>query len=264
MLSNTTLVHKLALTLLYFLVQNACTIVIEGSAPFQKKSPPAGINVKILLAEDDTYLSTAITDALTHGGYRVDHVTTATEARGALASTPYDLFLLDLGLPDQDGTELLKQIRGEGLVIPVIILTARDTIEDKVSGLDQGANDYITKPFDFRELESRIRALLRKALWGNAPKATVGRLSFHYESKEAFLDDKLVKLTPGELSALELLLRRAGHVVGKSELIDYLSSWDESASENAIEIIIHRLRRKLQPGGVRIETVRGLGYTLEK
>lgn len=220
--------------------------------------------MKILLAEDDDYLSEAITTALQHGGYRVDRVTSALEARGALASAPYDLFLLDLGLPDRDGTELLKQIRHEGVAIPVIIITARDTIEDKINGLDQGANDYMTKPFDFRELESRIRALLRKEVWGNTEQYKIGRLSFHINSREAFLDDKLVRLTPGELSVIELLLRRAGHVVSKAELIDYLSSWEDSASENAIEIIIHRLRRKLEHGGVRIQTVRGLGYCLER
>lgn len=220
--------------------------------------------MKILVAEDDDYLSEAITTALKHGGYHVDRVVTALEAKGALVAVPYDLLLLDLGLPDQDGTKLLKDIRQEGRAIPVMIITARDTIEDKISGLDQGANDYLTKPFDFRELESRIRALLRKSVWGNSECFKLGRLSFNTGTREVFLDEKLVRLTPGELTVLEALLKKVGRIVNKAELIDYIARWDESASENAVEILVHRLRKKLEPGEVKIQTVRGLGYIIEK
>jgi DNA-binding response OmpR family regulator len=220
--------------------------------------------VKILIAEDDEYFCEALSEGLTRSGYGVDCVHSGVEARGAIADTRYDLLLLDLGLPDMDGIRVLKEIRKDGAELPVIIITARDRLEDKIYGLDEGASDYLIKPFDFRELDARIRAMLRKSFWRNQAQIKLGSLKVDTCTREVFLGDTAVQLTPSETATLEHLLRHPGRLVSKGDLIDILAKWDTMPSENAVEIIIHRLRRKLGDSDVNIRTARGFGYVLEK
>lgn len=219
--------------------------------------------MRILVAEDDEYLQSALKLGLQKAGYAVDTVGSGTEATIALREVAYDMLVLDLGLPGRDGTEVLSTLRREGQDLPVIIITARDTVDDKIIGLDLGANDYITKPFDIRELDARIRALVRKTVWGNKVEITHGAIRFSPKSREVFVNDKHSDLTPREVAVLEVLLQKVGRLVNKRTLVEQVSNWDEEPSDNAIEIVIHKVRKKLEPFGIRIRTVRGFGYMLE-
>lgn len=220
--------------------------------------------MRILLAEDDEYLQSALLLALKHKGYSVDGVRSGSEAHAALLTVPYDLVLLDLGLPGLDGTEVLAKIRARGGNMPVIVITARDTVEDKIQGLDLGANDYLVKPFDFRELEARIRAVLRKSHWQNKIDIEFGCLKLNTNSGQLFIENQPIDLTPKENAVLHALMAKAGEVVTKRQLIEQVSEFDADASENAIEILIHRLRKKLDAADVVVNTVRGFGYALER
>lgn len=220
--------------------------------------------MRILLAEDDEPLSEALRMGLESTGYVVDAVKSGTEASSALRLTVYDALILDLGLPEMDGSLVLKELRSAGNVVPVIIITARDAVSDKIAGLDLGANDYLTKPFDFGELEARIRALLRKNVWGNRMQIVHGPIRFVTNTRELYINDERAEFTQREVAVLELLLMRAGKLVGKRLLVEHVSTWEEAPSENAIEIVIHRLRRKLEAAQVKIRTVHGFGYLLEE
>ncbi|HND07517.1 MAG TPA: response regulator transcription factor, partial [Candidatus Obscuribacter sp.] len=177
---------------------------------------------------------------------------------------PYDLLILDLGLPKMDGLEVLKTVRGSGHNMPVIILTARDGLDDRVLGLDLGANDYVTKPFQLPELEARIRALLRKDNWDNHTEVVYGQLSFNTLSRAVLVDGQPLDLSARELAILEILLQRSGRMVSKQQIVERLSTWDTELSSNAVDITMHRLRKKLEASKVEIKTLRGLGYLLEK
>lgn len=220
--------------------------------------------MRVLLAEDDEYLQSALLLALKHKGYAVDGVKSGPEAHAALLTAPYDLVLLDLGLPGLDGTEVLSKLRSRGEDMPVIVITARDTVEDKIHGLDLGANDYMVKPFDFRELEARIRAVLRKSLWQNKIDIEFGSLKLNTNSGQVLVGEDRVDLTPKETAILHALMKRAGEVVSKRQLMEQVSAFEEDASENAIEILVHRLRKKLDASDVVVNTVRGFGYALEQ
>jgi two-component system OmpR family response regulator len=163
-----------------------------------------------------------------------------------------------------DGLEVLKRSRARGLRLPVLILTARDALEDRVRGLDLGANDYLTKPFQLPELEARIRALLRKDQWDNRTRIVCGALSFDTGSRTAYLGDERLEISPRETAILEILLQNRGRVVSKARLTEHLSSWEAEVTFNAIDIAMHRLRKKLEPAGVNVRTIRGLGYLIEK
>lgn len=219
--------------------------------------------MRLLLAEDDEVLSDGISKALRQCGYAVDHVDTGLDADHALTAAPFDLLILDLGLPKLDGLQVLQRLRSRGDRLPVLILTARDGLQDRVTGLDHGADDYITKPFDLPELEARVRALLRRSQLGNNLEIVYGPLKFDTTERHVTINEQPLDLSAKELAVLEVLLQRAGRVVSKEQMIEHLYAWDEEVSHNAIEVNVHRLRKKLDPEGVSIRAIRGLGYLLE-
>lgn len=218
----------------------------------------------ILIAEDDLVLIDGLQRALSAAGYTVDHVASGSEADSALLLQNFDLLILDLGLPNLPGLEVLRRLRARGQHTPVLILTAADSVEQRVKGLDLGADDYMAKPFALQELEARVRALTRRGIGATGQLVRHGALSFDPSSRVAYLGEQVVELSAREVSLLEALLQRAGRLVSKDALVQALCSWGDEVSNNAIEVYVHRLRKKLEPGGVRIATVRGLGYCLEK
>ncbi len=218
--------------------------------------------MRILLAEDDNFLATGLCLVLHDSGFSVDHCDNGVEADIALSTTPYDLLVLDLGLPGIDGLEVLRKLRHRGDRLPVLILTARDQLPDRISGLDSGANDYLTKPFHMQELEARIRALMRKT-WQNRTTITAGNLAFDTNSRAVLVNGRTIELAPRELAVLELLLKQKGTVIHKARIIQQLSSWDSELTYNALDIAVHRLRRKLDGAGFAIRTLRGLGYVID-
>ena len=219
--------------------------------------------MRVLIAEDDAVLADGLTRSLRQAGYAVDCVGTGEQADTALSSHTYDVAILDLGLPKIDGLEVLRRLRGRKSSVPVLILTARDALDDRVKGLDLGADDYMVKPFDPPELEARIRALLRRGQNVGSSELRIGKLSFDASRRCAMVSSQLLELSPRELNLLEVLMRRAGKVVGKEQLLEHLYAWDEEASSNAVEVLLHRLRKKLDSHGINIRTMRGLGYMLD-
>ena len=218
--------------------------------------------MRVLIAEDDPILADGLLHSLRGQGYTADRVADGAAADAALATGSFDVVILDLGMPRMDGLEVLRRLRARKSPVPVLILTARDEIEDRVRGLDLGADDYLTKPFELAELEARLRALARRVGHGSQPLVEHGRLTFDTVARVAKVDGELLELSARELALLELLLARTGRTVSKEQIVDHLCRWGEEVSENAIEVYMHRLRRKLEPGGVRISTLRGLGYCL--
>lgn len=220
--------------------------------------------MRILIAEDDRFLAMGLSEVLKNSGYTVDLVNTGDDAESAVKLANYDLIILDLGLPRVDGLTVLKNLRGRGMTMPVLILTARDGLDDRVKGLDYGANDYMTKPFQLPELEARIRALLRKDNWDNRNEVSCGLLTYDTSTRSVAVEGKTLELSARELAILEIMLQRMGRVVSKQHITERLSSWDTEVSFNAIDIAMHRLRKKLENSQVAIRTLRGLGYLLEK
>jgi two-component system OmpR family response regulator len=220
--------------------------------------------MRILIAEDDQVLADGLLRTLRRGGYAVDSVASGSEADAALADHEFDLVILDLGLPRMHGLEVLKRMRSRGTSTPVLILTAADSVEERVKGLDFGADDYMAKPFALQELEARVRALTRRGLGTASTIIKHGPLTFDATGRVAYLNEQMVELSARELSLLEVLLQRAGRLVSKDQLVERLCEWGDEVSNNAIEVYIHRLRKKIEQGPVRIATVRGLGYCLEK
>jgi len=202
--------------------------------------------------------------ALQNGGFAVDHVGTTADADGALATTHYDTLLLDLGLPDKDGLVWLSDQRRRQMTRPVLVLTARDSLEDLVAGLNQGADDYLRKPFELDELIARVRALLRRPGEALGVKLTAGNVSLDTSEREVSVNGVPVEFGRREMDGLELLMRRAGRVVQKSAIEDAIYSFGEDLASNAIEVLVHRIRRRLQEAGadMHIHTLRGVGYVL--
>ena len=220
--------------------------------------------MRILIAEDDQVLADGLLRTLRGNGYAVDHVASGSEADAALSTQEFDLLILDLGLPRLHGFEVLKKLRARGSATPVLILTAADSVEQRVKGLDLGADDYMAKPFSLQELEARVRALARRGMGVASNVIKHGPLTFDTTGRVAYINEAMVELSARELGLLEVLLQRAGRLVSKDQLVERLCEWGDEVSNNAIEVYIHRLRKKIEQGPIRIATVRGLGYCLEK
>jgi two-component system OmpR family response regulator len=220
--------------------------------------------MRILLAEDDNVLADGLTRSLRQSGYAIDCIKNGVEADSALSTQDFDLLILDLGLPKMPGLEVLRRLRARNSRLPVLILTAADSVEQRVKGLDLGADDYMAKPFALSELEARVRALTRRGVGGGPTSIKHGPLSYDQVGRIAYMHDQMLDLSARELGLLEVLLQRTGRLVSKEQLVDHLCEWGEEVSNNAIEVYVHRLRKKIEVDGVRIATVRGLGYCLER
>lgn len=220
--------------------------------------------MRLLLVEDDLILKDGLERAFAKAGYAVDVMADGDSANKLLTYQEYDVIVLDLGLPKLDGFEVLKRLRGRGNKTPVLILTALEDTQNRVKGLDLGADDYLAKPFELAELEARIRALIRRGVSGGGAKITFGDLVFDTSSRQCAVKEVALALSARELALLELLMLKAAKVVSKSKILEHLCSWDEEMSENAVEVNISRLRKKINVFGVEIRTIRGLGYLLAK
>ena len=214
--------------------------------------------MRLLLVEDDTMIGESISEALSSENYALDWVKDGLSAELALANGVYDLLLLDLGLPKKQGLQVLKDYRKQGGILPVLILTARDALADKVAVLDAGADDYLVKPFDINELFARVRALLRRHSGRIQPVISVGALSCNPASCEVTIGEQLINLSAREFALLLALLDPPGRVLSLSALEEKLYSWDNAVASNSVEVHIHRLRKKL--GAYFIVNVRGVGY----
>jgi two-component system response regulator QseB len=218
--------------------------------------------MRVLLVEDDGMIAQALQTALRQNGWAVDWVRDGSAAAAALPSTPFDLVLLDLGLPQLDGIEVLRGLRKRGDATPVIILTARDEIQHRIAGLDAGADDYIVKPFDLDEMTARMRSVLRRAAGRGDPAIVHGELRLDPLTRTVQRAGTPVALSAHEFAVLEALMQRPGAVLSRAQLEDRLYGWDEPIASNAIEVYVHGLRRKL--GADAIRTLRGVGYFVPK
>ena len=219
--------------------------------------------MRILLVEDDERIAHFIKKGLGESSYTVDMAGDGNEALDQIVSTPYDLVILDIMLPGIDGFGVLDTIRGQGLRMPVLMLTARDRTEDKVRGLDAGADDYLTKPFSFAELEARIRALLRRGSAEAASRLVIGAISLDPVTHAVKREDQTVELTPKEYAVLEYFMRSPGRVLTRTMVIEHVWQYQFDTDTNLVDVYVNRLRRKLNdPDGSILQTVRGFGYTL--
>ncbi|KAF1021713.1 MAG: Transcriptional regulatory protein QseB [Paracidovorax wautersii] len=203
--------------------------------------------MRILIAEDDQVLADGLLRTLRNSGAAVDHVANGADADTALMThSAFDLLILDLGLPRLHGLEVLKRLRARGSTLPVLILTAADSVDERVQGLDYGADDYMAKPFSLQELEARVRALARRGMGNASSVIRHGPLVYDQAGRVATMDGRMVELSARELGLLEVLLQRSGRLVSKEQLVDRLCEWGEEVSNNAIEVYIHRLRKKIE------------------
>jgi len=219
--------------------------------------------MRVLVIEDDATLGPALQELLAGQGYAVDWLKDGDQVQGAVSAQTYDLLLLDLNLPGISGLDVLRQLRRDGEQVPVLILTARDALEDRVAGLDAGADDYVTKPFELAELAARVRAFARRRTGLAQPQLEAGPLVFDTVNREVRAQGCRLALSVRELSVLEMLMARVGRVVTKRQIVNSLSAWDADFSENAVEVYVYRLRKRLEGSGASIQTVRGFGYLLD-
>ena len=219
--------------------------------------------MRILLVEDDRALGLGVQHALEREGWRVDVLADGEIAWSEGLLGQHDLAVLDLGLPRRDGLEVLQHWRRHGVRMPVLLLTARDELSDRVAGLDAGADDYLVKPFDLPELLARLRALKRRLDGRLGETLTLGPLALDLRQRELRHNGERVALSPREMALTELLMDKAGRVVPKDSIVARLSSWESDFSENSVEVYVHRLRKRFAELGVVIKTVRGFGYVME-
>jgi two-component system, OmpR family, response regulator len=214
--------------------------------------------MRLLLVEDDAMIGRAVRQGLADAGFAVDWVTEGRAAELALANGVYDLAVLDLGLPGKDGMAVLRELRARRDPLPVLIVTARDAVAERIEGLNSGADDYVLKPFDLDELVARVRALLRRQAGGAVPVLESGGLALDTVRREVCLDGREIRLSAREFALLEALMRRPGAVLSREQLEDAVYGWGEEVGSNAVEVHLHNLRRKL--GADTIRNVRGVGY----
>jgi two-component system OmpR family response regulator len=220
--------------------------------------------MRILIVEDDDVLGSGLMRILQAEGYAVDLMPRGEQAVLAAGRERFDLVILDVGLPGMDGFEVLRRLREGAQRMPVLVLTARDTVDDRVHGLDLGADDYMAKPFAMPELVARVRALIRRSQAQSGPRVVHGPLTLDTVARRAFLRGAPLDLAAREWAVLEVLLARVERIVSKESIIQAVASWGDELSPNAIEVYVSRLRAKLEPAGIRIRTVRGFGYMLEE
>lgn len=222
-----------------------------------------GATVRILITEDDPALGEALQFSLTQAGYAVDRVANGAAADDALKDDVFDLLILDLGLPKLDGIEVLRRLRRRNASMPVLILSGRETPEEKVQALDLGADDYLVKPFSLSELQARVRALLRRGQGGASPVISYGGLSLDTVGRSVSVNGLALPLSQHEIGVLEILVHRFGRVVSKEQLVEQLYSYNREVGYNAIEVYVHRLRKKIEGSGLNVRTVYGRGYILD-
>jgi two-component system response regulator QseB len=216
--------------------------------------------MRILLVEDDSMIGESVSEGLKSEGYAVDWVRDGQEAETSIAATPYSLVVLDLGLPRRDGIDVLRGLRERHVDVPVLVMTARDTVRDRIKGLDAGADDYLVKPFDLDELTARARALIRRAAGRAEPLIERGSLLINPATREVTWQGAAIALSAREYALLAALAERPGLVLSRAQLEEKLYGWNEAVGSNAVEVHIHNVRKKLGDGVIR--NVRGLGYTL--
>ncbi len=219
--------------------------------------------MRLLLVEDDVMVASGIKLGLSDAGYTVDWVGSAERAEQALDRDAFDAAILDIGLPGVNGLELTRRVRARGLTMPVLILTARDALHDRVQGLDLGADDYMVKPFELPELLARLRALLRRSQAATSAVLSFGSLEMDTAHRRATLAGQPLELGPREWSVLEYMLLQAPKPAAKDKLLAALTGWDKEITPNAIEVYVSRLRAKLEPAGIGLRAIRGFGYRLE-
>jgi two-component system, OmpR family, response regulator len=222
-------------------------------AVFQKET------VRALVVEDDALLAEGLTTVLSRAGHTVVRATTGRHADVLLANEEFALVVLDIGLPDIDGFELLRRLRQRRSTANVLVLTARDAVEDRIHGLDLGADDYLTKPFSVSEFEARVRAMLRRGLAPETPWSVAG-MTVDVAAKRVRVNNRNIDLTPREWALLDLFLTHPGRVISKDHIAERIFTFDEPLSPNAIEVHVSRLRTKIEPVGSHLRTVRGFGY----
>jgi two-component system, OmpR family, response regulator len=220
--------------------------------------------MRLLIVEDDDVIATVLKRGLQWGGAVVDVSPDGNSALGAASVGAYDCVVLDLGLPDIDGTVVLRELRRQALSVPVIVLSARDETTDRVACLDLGADDYLAKPFELSELEARIRAVTRRAIALSGQDVTIGQLRLSLSGRSVHIGDDLLEVSPREFAVLECLLLRHDRVVSKRQLVELICTRDEDLTENAIELYVHRVRHKIAMSGCTIRTLRGFGYLLQE
>ena len=220
--------------------------------------------MRVLIIEDDVVLADGLERYLQQAGYRTDVVANGAHADALLAKADYDLVILDIGLPGLDGFEVLRRLRTRRREVHVLVLTARDAVEDRVRGLDLGADDYLIKPFALLELEARLRAIARRGQRVSDTEHIYGPLTLNVDGKRAWVSGEPLRLTVREWQLLEFLVLRAGKMVSKDQIVSGLSRPDDEMSHTAVEVHISHLRQKLEPAGIRIRSIRGFGYYLEK
>lgn len=220
--------------------------------------------MRILLVEDDEFLAESTARALRSQSWVVDVTGRGEPVPLSLREDRYDLLILDIGLAGIDGFETLRRVRAQGSTVPVLLLTARDAVEDRVRGLEGGADDYLVKPFALSELIARARALVRRSQARSGNELQLGSLRMDLEARRAFVAEEPLALSAREWDVLGFLLARAGKVVAKEQIGSASNGWEQGVSDNAIEVCVSRLRAKIEPAGLQLRTVRGLGYLLEE